>query len=194
MCSSDLFDEILLDGLDSIARDAQGNLVLVLHTLGNHGPAYSKRYPDAFRRYTPTCDTTELQKCSTEQIVNAYDNGLLYTDHLLARTIEFLKSQDARFDTAMLYVSDHGESLGERGLYLHGIPYPIAPREQLKVPMEWWLSPAYTASFGIDRGCLAAQTARPWSHDQLFHSVLGLLDVRTSVYEAALDVSAPCRR
>lgn len=187
-------DDALLSGLDTVARDAQGNLVVVLHMLGNHGPTYSKRYPDTFRHFTPTCDTGELSKCSREEIVNAYDNALLYSDHILARTITFLKEQESRFDTALLYVSDHGESLGENGLYLHGLPYAIAPDEQTKVPMVWWLSAGFTSSFGLDRNCLAGQTSQPWGHDQLFHSVLGLLQVETSVYERKLDISAVCRR
>jgi lipid A ethanolaminephosphotransferase len=187
-------DEALLRGLDTVARDAQGNLVVVLHMLGNHGPTYFKRYPDAFRRFTPTCDTGELRKCSRQEIVNAYDNALLYTDHILARTITFLKERETSFDTAMLYVSDHGESLGEGGLYLHGMPYAIAPKEQTQVPMVWWLSTGFMRSFGLDGDCLAAQAARPWGHDQLFHSVLGLLQVDASVYERGLDISAACRR
>ena len=186
-------DDALLQGLDTVARDAQGNLVVVLHMLGNHGPTYSKRYPDAFRRYTPTCDTGELRKCTRKEIVNAYDNALLYTDHILATTIAFLKDREARFDTAMLYVSDHGESLGENGLYLHGMPFAIAPDEQTKVPMVWWLSTGFINSFGLDRNCLTAQATQTWGHDQLFHSVLGLLQVDTSVYEPGLDISAACR-
>ncbi|MBC7941007.1 MAG: sulfatase-like hydrolase/transferase, partial [Chitinophagaceae bacterium] len=186
-------DDVLLQGLDTVARDAHGNVVIVLHMLGNHGPAYFKRYSEAFRRFTPTCDTVELRGCSREEIVNAYDNALLYTDHVLANTIAFLKTLEPRFDTAMLYVSDHGESLGENGLYLHGIPYATAPEAQTKVPMVWWLSKGFTRSFGLDRDCLAAQTTRPWGHDQLFHSLLGLLQVETSVYERALDISAACR-
>lgn len=186
-------DDVLLQGLETVARDAQGNLVVVLHMLGNHGPAYSQRYPTAFGHFQPACETGELQKCSREAIVNTYDNALLYTDHVLANTIQFLKQQ-SRFDSAMLYVSDHGESLGENGLYLHGVPYAIAPDEQTKVPMVWWLSAGFASSFGLDRHCLAAQTAKPWRHDELFHSVLGLLQVQTSVYEPELDISAACRR
>lgn len=186
-------DEILLRGMDTIARDAKGNLVVVLHMLGNHGPAYYKRHPDAFRRYTPTCNTGELRKCSREEIVNAYDNALLYTDEILARTVAFLRKQRSRFDTAMLYVSDHGESLGEKGLYLHGVPYAIAPDEQTRVPMVWWLSDGFVGSFGLDRACLAAQTTKAWTHDSLFHTVLGLLRVDTRVYDASLDLASACR-
>lgn len=186
-------DEVLLRGMDTIVRDAKGNLVVVLHLLGNHGPAYFKRYPKAFQRYKPTCDTAELRKCSRDEIVNAYDNALLYTDDVLAKTVAFLKGQQPRFDTAMLYVSDHGESLGEKGLYLHGIPYAIAPDEQTKVPMVWWLSDGFVASFRLERPCLAAQTTKAWTHDSLFHTVLGLLQVETSAYDASLDVTSSCR-
>jgi lipid A ethanolaminephosphotransferase len=187
------WDEILLRGLDTLVRDQQGNFVLVLHLLGNHGPTYHKRYPPAFKRFTPTCDTAELRRCDTQAVVNAYDNAVLYTDHVLAQTISFLQSQAATHNTAMLFVSDHGESLGERGLFLHGVPYAVAPKEQLKVPMVWWLSPGFSASFGLDVACLAAKTAQPWTHDHLFHSLLGLLDVQTAVYEAGMDIGAGCR-
>jgi len=187
-------DEVLLQGLDTIARDAKGNLVVVLHMLGNHGPSYYKRYPEAFRRYTPTCDTGELRQCSREQIVNAYDNALLYTDHVLAKTIDFLQSQSSRYDTALVYVSDHGESLGEKGLYLHGVPYAIAPDEQTKVPMTWWLSQGYTASFGLDTDCLKREASRAQAHDNLFHTTLGLLRVQAREYEPSLDITRTCRR
>ncbi len=187
-------DEVLLQGLDTVARDAKGNLVVVLHMLGNHGPAYFKRYPAALRRYTPTCDTGDLRQCSREQVANAYDNALLYTDHVLARTIDFLQSQASRYDTALVYVSDHGESLGEKGLYLHGVPYAIAPDEQTKVPMTWWLSPGYIASFGLDTACLRRGAMQAQTHDNLFHTTLGLLQVRSREYEPSLDITRACRR
>lgn len=186
-------DEILLEGAEQLAADNQGNLVLVLHQLGNHGPAYYKRHPERFRRFTPTCDTSDLSQCSPAAITNSYDNALLYTDYFLARTQDFLKAREDRYDTAMIYVSDHGESLGENGLFLHGMPYAIAPKEQTRVPMLMWFSPGYQKSFGLDTGCLHQQAEKPASHDNLFHTVLGLLDVSTQVREAQLDLSAPCR-
>ena len=157
-------------------------------------PALFKRYPQAFRRYTPTCDTGDLKQCPREQIVNAYDNALLYTDHVLVKTIDFLESQSKRYDTALVYVSDHGESLGEKGLYLHGVPFAIAPDEQTKVPMTWWLSPGYTASFGLDTACLKREAARARTHDNLFHTTMGLLQVQSREYEPALDITRACRR
>ncbi len=186
------FDDVLLHGLDTVARDAKGNLVVVLHTLGNHGPAYHRRYPPAYKRFVPACENDDLRRCSTAEITNAYDNALLYTDHLLARTIGFLKERESSYDTAMLYVSDHGESLGESGLYLHGVPYAIAPREQTQVPMVWWLSPGFAAASRLNSACLGRQTGRPWAHDHLFHTVLGLLQVQTTVYERAFDIGAAC--
>jgi lipid A ethanolaminephosphotransferase len=188
------YDEVLLHGLDRVARDARGNLFVVLHQLGSHGPSYFRRYPAAFRRFTPACEQDELRRCSEEEIVNAYDNSLLYTDHFLARVIDFLKSQGAYYDTAMLYLADHGESLGEAGLYLHGVPYPIAPRVQTHVPMVAWMSPAFAQRTSVDPGCVRDRAGQPLSHDHLFHSVLGLMDVETGAYDPGEDLFLPCRR
>lgn len=194
LCDGDrCLDEALLQGADGLLRDAHGNLVLVLHQLGNHGPAYYKRYPAEFRRFTPTCDTDDLSRCSREEIANSYDNAVLYTDHVLAMTIDMLKAQQANYDSALLYVSDHGESIGEKGLFLHGMPYSIAPREQTKVPMMMWFSPGYARSFGLDLACLRKRAEQPASHDNVFHSILGLLDVRTAVRDGTMDLSASCR-
>lgn len=187
-------DEVLVDELDAIARAGEpANRVVVLHALGNHGPAYFRRHPADERHYTPTCDTAELRQCSREQIVNSYDNALRYTDAVLARTIDLLETLHQRYDTALVYASDHGESLGENGLYLHGMPWAIAPREQTEVPMVMWLSDGFTRAAALDRDCLRQRARAPASHDHLFHSVLGLLDVRTAIHDATLDVSAACR-
>ena len=190
---SQCLDEALLDGLDAVAGDRHGNRVVVLHMLGNHGPAYYKRYPPAMRRYVPTCDTGELRNCSREQIVNAYDNALLYTDHVLSRAIALLREQQGRRDTALLYVSDHGESLGENGLFLHGLPFAIAPPEQTRVPMVLWMSPDFSRSAGVDVDCLRREAPRPWTHDNLFHTTLGLLRVQAPEYAPELDITRPCR-
>ncbi len=188
-------DEILLHGLDEmLAATNTGPNVLVLHMLGNHGPAYFKRYPPAFRRFLPPCDSADLRTCSRQEIVNAYDNALLYTDHVLARLLALLRARQDTLDTALLYVSDHGESLGENNLFLHGLPYKIAPREQTEVPMLMWLSPGFAQDRGLDLGCLQRRAAAPAQHDHLFHTVLGLMDVRTQVYEPAFDLTGTCRR
>jgi lipid A ethanolaminephosphotransferase len=194
LCSNGYcFDDVLADGLDTVARDTKGNLFVVLHQLGSHGPAYFKRYPPAFARFKPACESEDLRTCSRDEIVNAYDNSLLYTDHVLGRLIDLLDRVQATHDTAMVYVSDHGESLGEGGLYLHGMPYAIAPDVQTHVPMVMWLSPSFERDFGIDDACLRRRAGEPASHDNLFHSLLGVLDVQTSAYDPGLDLFAGCR-
>lgn len=187
------FDGILLQGLKERIAAAPGDILIVLHMLGNHGPAYYQRYPSDFRRFSPTCDTTDLASCSHDALVNTYDNAILYTDHVLNTLIEDLKTVTTH-DTAMLYVSDHGESLGEKNLYLHGFPYAIAPDEQTHVPMVMWLSSELTTSRHLDRSCLArsAHTAT-LSQDHLFHTLLGLFDVQTTSYDVTLDMMATCR-
>jgi lipid A ethanolaminephosphotransferase len=186
-------DEGLLAGLDDRLAQARGTQVWVLHMLGNHGPSYFRRYPPAFGHFQPACESDDLRQCSPEQIVNAYDNALLYTDHVLASLIAKLQASADRVDSAMLYVSDHGESLGEKGLYLHGIPYAIAPDEQTKVPMTMWWTEGWRQRVGLDTGCLQRRAAQPAAHDHLFHTVLGLLGVRTRVYAPDWDLSAGCR-
>jgi lipid A ethanolaminephosphotransferase len=186
-------DEVLLHGMETIAADAHGNLFVVMHQMGSHGPAYFKRYPAAFKRFTPACENEDLRHCSEAEIRNAYDNSLLYTDHFLGGVIDFLGAAQDRYDTAMIYMSDHGESLGEGGLYLHGMPYGIAPDVQKRVPLVMWLSPAFRRAFGVDEGCLRGRSGAAVSHDNLFHSVLGLLDVTTQAYASGQDLFLPCR-
>jgi lipid A ethanolaminephosphotransferase len=187
-------DEGLLYGLEDRLKSAKGVNLLVLHQLGNHGPSYFRRYPPAFAKFQPACQKDDLQKCTPQEIVNAYDNALLYTDHVLASLIAHLKQHEGRVDSAMIYVSDHGESLGENNLYLHGIPYPIAPDVQTKVPMVMWSSSGMVKNAGLDLQCLQQRARAPAAHDHLFHTVLGLLDVKTSLYEREWDVTAACRQ
>jgi len=186
-------DEGLLTGLDERLAQTERTQVLVLHMLGNHGPSYFRRYPPAFARFQPSCDDDDLRACSPERIVNAYDNALLYTDHVLSSLIAKLQAVGGRLDSAVVYVSDHGESLGEKGLYLHGMPYAIAPSEQTRVPMTMWFSPGWPQRNGLDLACLRQRAALPAAHDHVFHTVLGLLDVGTSLYEPAWDLTAACR-
>lgn len=186
------FDEALLKTLEQLVASHSESRFVVMHPMGNHGPAYYKRYPEAFKRFTPACENSDLAQCSREEIVNAYDNAIAYTDHVLAETIRFLKKQKTH-DAALIYVSDHGESLGENGLFLHGIPYAIAPDEQLKVPMVMWLGEGYARRFSLDTACVNKRAALPAEHDNLFHTVLGMLDIKTTAYSAEMDLSAACR-
>ena len=193
LCDGDrCYDLILVDGLADAARRHRGDQVVVLHMLGNHGPTYAERYPPEFARWRPACTTSDLGQCARSRIVNAYDNALLYTDHVLGATIDALAGM-ADYDTAMLYVSDHGESLGERGLFLHGMPYPIAPDEQLQVPMVAWFSPGWQRATGLDMACVRQHATAAYSHDNLFHTLLGLAGVQTRLYQPAMDLYRPCR-
>ena len=184
-------DEVLLDKLDAWIGSVKKDTVLVLHQIGSHGPAYFERYPDEFRRFTPDCRSVEFSDCTREEIVNAYDNTIAYTDHILAGVIERLEREQGRLDVSMLYMSDHGESLGEFGLYLHGAPYVIAPGEQTHVPFVLWLGQDAKAVYS--GACLDAETIKPQSHDNLFHTVLGLMRVETTVRDPALDLVSTCR-
>lgn len=192
------FDGVLVQGLREVIEAASAgptrDTVVVLHQLGNHGPAYAKRYPREFARFEPACTKMELRDCSQAEIVNAYDNAILYTDHVVASAIDLLALYEARFDVGLIYVSDHGESLGEKGLYLHGMPYAIAPREQLAVPMIWWFADAGASGWGgVDEACLRRRASQPTHHDNLFHSVLGLMRIETARYVADRDLVAACR-
>ncbi|MDG2524928.1 phosphoethanolamine--lipid A transferase [Stenotrophomonas sp. HITSZ_GD] len=186
-------DEVLLDDLAAQVRARPGDRVVVLHQLGNHGPSYYERYPAAFARFNPACQNPDLGQCSRQQIVDAYDNAVLYTDHFLGRAIGALRAMPD-YDTAMIYLSDHGESLGEKGLYLHGVPYAIAPQEQTHVPMVMWFSPQFAKDRGLDVQCLRRRAAGHADHDNLFPSVLGLMQVRTSLYDSSRDLFAGCQQ
>jgi lipid A ethanolaminephosphotransferase len=172
-------------------RRARGTVV-VMHQMGSHGPAYFKRTPDAFKKFTAECTDTSLSRCDRQQIVNAYDNTIVFTDHFLSQVIAWLKRQEKTSTPAMLYVSDHGESLGEKNIYLHGMPYNVAPPEQTQVPLITWLSPGFEQLSRVSTRCLQSQRDKPLSHDHLFHSVLGLMAVKTTAYQRELDFFAPC--
>ncbi|MBF0582918.1 MAG: phosphoethanolamine--lipid A transferase [Magnetococcales bacterium] len=187
-------DEILLDGLQTVLAEPPQNMLIVLHQMGSHGPAYYKRYPKRFQKFEPVCATAALNDCSQAAIVNAYDNTILYTDHVVAGVIQALKSRQEKVAGLVLYASDHGESLGEKNLYLHGIPYRIAPTEQTHIPMLMWMSDRYLADFGLDQGCLTRQTTLPASHFNLFATILGAFDLTSSIYQPALDLLEGCRK
>ena len=191
-------DDILLDGLQTIVdgkgETAKKDRFIILHQKGNHGPTYSRRYPKEFEVFKPVCKTNQLQSCTQEEVVNAYDNAILYTDSFLDKTINFLKQNDQKFNTAMVYLSDHGESLGENNLYLHGLPYMIAPDEQKKVPFILWLSDNYQKNYAINKSCLENKSQDTLSHDNFFSSMLGLTAVQTSVHDSKLDIFESCKQ
>ncbi|OYZ62107.1 MAG: hypothetical protein B7Y17_04410 [Sulfuricurvum sp. 24-42-5] len=178
-------DEGMLVGLQEyIDAHPKGEIVIVLHQMGNHGPAYYKRYPKSFEKFSPVCKSNQLEQCTQSQITNAYDNAILYTDYFLSKVIGLLKANDEKFATAMFYVSDHGESLGENGLYLHGFPYAIAPEAQKHVPAVMWFGKQYE----IKKEIVKRNASKAYNHDFLYHTMLGMLEVNTSIYRPELDI------
>lgn len=186
LCDVECRDAGMLHGLQQrVDAHAEGDMLVVLHQMGNHGPAYFQRYPASFEKFTPVCRSVELNECSREEINNAYDNAILYTDYFLGEVIDFLKHNDAKFETALMYVSDHGESLGEHGLYLHGMPYEFAPDAQKHVPALFWFGAQY---HDVDLQALAARQGRRYSHANIFHTLLGLMELETDVYDPKMDM------
>ncbi|MEJ1127696.1 phosphoethanolamine--lipid A transferase [Variovorax sp. CCNWLW225] len=191
-------DDVMLKGLDAriaalpAERRAKG-VVLVMHQMGSHGPAYYKRSAPEVKRFLPECKTNALAECGHAELQNVYDNSIAQTDQFLSQTIDWLKAQSGSYDPALLYVSDHGESLGEYGLFLHGVPYSFAPEAQKHVPMVTWFSQGMSERRKLSMPCMEAGLDTPLTHDNLYHTVLGLMDVANSTYKPALDALASCR-
>jgi lipid A ethanolaminephosphotransferase len=199
LCDGDeCLDDVMLKGLDEriaalpAERRAKG-IVLVMHQMGSHGPAYYKRSAPDVKRFLPECKTNALAECGHAELMNVYDNSIVQTDRFLAQTIDWLKTQSKQYDPALLYVSDHGESLGEYGLFLHGVPYSFAPEAQKHVPMVTWFSDGMSQRRKLSRSCMEAGLDAPLTHDNLYHTVLGVMDVTTPTYKPALDALASCR-
>lgn len=187
------YDEALLQNIDAYLDNDDRDLLLVLHTLGSHGPAYSRRYPPGFAVFQPYCDEASPQECSDEEVSNAYDNTIVYTDFILSQLIKRLNGRRADFDSFLFYASDHGESLGENGVYLHGLPRAIAPVAQTDVPFIVWMSQGFRASHNIDTRAGANFRRQELTHDNISHSLLGFFDVSAESYRADED-AFPGRR
>ena len=187
VCDTECRDEGMLVGLQKHINEVKENdILIVLHQMGNHGPAYYKRYPKDFEIFKPVCVTSDLAKCSNEEIANAYDNAILYTDYFLSKVIALLKDNSVKFNTGMVYVSDHGESLGENGIYLHGLPYMMAPKEQKDIAMIMWFGGEMESE--TNYVLLKKRLNEPFSHDNIFHTILGMFEVESSVYKPEMDI------
>jgi lipid A ethanolaminephosphotransferase len=192
LCNGDeCYDEILLHNLKAKIAEITKDTVFILHQQGSHGPAYYKRVPNEYAVFQPLCSSKAVQDCSNAQVTNSYDNTIYYTDYFLDSVIKMLKAKN-NVDTAMIYMSDHGESLGENGIYLHGLPYFMAPKEQTHIPFIIWLSDKIQNSENIDTNCMKNISSQAYSHDNLLHSVLGLMNVKTKHYKADRDVFSGC--
>ena len=190
------YDESLLENLDQYIdqqKNSDDNLMVVLHMNGSHGPTYYQRYPKQHKKFSPSCETSKIETCDGDTLANTYDNTIAYTDYVLNETIELLKQYSGDYDVAMLYVSDHGESLGESGFYLHGAPYAIAPKEQIEIPLIFWSNSEFMAQRNINLSCLNDRANNSqYSHDNIFHTLLGLLQVKTNVYQKDLNIFKEC--
>ena len=173
------YDGILLSGLkEQILASKKNKILIVLHTSTSHGPTYSKKYPAKFEIFKPVCNSVELGNCSHTELVNAYDNTIVYTDYLLANVIEDLK-QLQEYKSAMIFVSDHGESLGENNLYMHGLPRSIAPKQQYEIPFIVWTS---------DNSARQMKPNKILTQNYVFHSVLNFLNIQSPVYKEQMNI------
>lgn len=187
VCDVECRDEGMLSGLDQYIQKHKGeDILIVLHQMGNHGPAYYKRYPKSFEKFIPACQSTQLEDCTEQEIQNAYDNALLYTDYFLSKTINFLKQYENTHATAMIYMSDHGESLGENNIYLHGLPYFMAPDGQKHIGALMWFGNEMKDEIDIEK--VKQKSNKRYSHDNLFHTLLGLFEIQTKLYDQNEDI------
>ena len=192
----DCYDQILVEALnqyiENIPADDQTPRLIVLHQVGSHGPAYYARSTPEFQKFKPTCDTNAIQGCTQEALINSYDNSIVYTDHILSEVIQSLKANN-KYQTGFWYLSDHGESTGEYGMYLHGAPYAMAPSQQTHVPMIMWFSPEWKANQAATVSCLNQQKSQTLSQDNLFPSLLSILGVQTQVIDVKNDMLQNCK-
>ncbi|OCG07774.1 hypothetical protein A9G13_06060 [Gilliamella sp. wkB178] len=186
------YDEVLINELADKLNHIDKDSLIILHPLGSHGPNYYQRYPAKFKKFTPTCDTNQINNCDLESLVNTYDNTIVYTDFIVNQAIELLQKQ--QFNSMVIYLSDHGESLGENGLYLHSFPYSIAPEQQTRVPFIIWISNSYIKLSNINIQCVKKHSKQDFiSHDNLFHTLLSIFDVQTKEYNSSLDILNDCK-
>lgn len=191
LCDGDYcYDEILVSKLVNKIADSQAkHKLVILHMIGSHGPTYYRRYPENHSVFKPDCLKSDIQNCSTTELVNTYDNSIAYTDLVLSKLIEVLQASDVT-DKAFLYVSDHGESLGEKGLYLHGFPYALAPKEQTHIPIIFWSNKLADSNYNQ---CIELVRSNTFSHDNIFDSLLGLTQVMSTEYQPEFDIFNACK-
>ncbi|OED84410.1 phosphoethanolamine transferase [Vibrio splendidus] len=195
LCNKDVcYDTAMLENFEKDTQDLKQDSIIFYHISGSHGPTYFERYPEDHKKFVPDCPRSDIENCTKEQVVNTYDNTILYTDFFLSQAIQKLEKLTDKYNVALMYISDHGESLGENGIYLHGMPYSLAPKEQTHVPMILWMSDGFAEQKGINQTCLRkAGKEQSFSQDNLFDSLLGLMDVQTKEYRENQDIFSACR-
>lgn len=187
-CSGDdcTSDGVLISKLaERISTSKKDKVLLILHQKGSHGPTYYKRYPEQFEKFKPVCKSVELQNCSNTELLNAYDNTILYNDYLLNQTIAALKTLN-NTSSMLMYLSDHGESLGENNLYLHGTPFTLAPDVQIRIPFLVWMSENFMQTKGVSLQSISS--GETYSQANVFHSIMGALAMQSDIYDKELDI------
>jgi len=188
------YDEALVDNLAARIRSKSTDQVIFLHTMGSHGPAYYKRVPDDLKFIQPACESDDFSNCTDEEITNAYNNSVLYTKHVIGRGIDELEKISEEYNTLLIYLSDHGESTGGNGYYLHGLPYFMAPDVQKHIPALIWMSDTFITSHKIDFDCMLDKKDEPFSHDYFSHTLINILDIETIVYNKDLNLLDQCEK
>ena len=189
---NNVYDDLLLKAFDmDLNRLTEKNNLIILHGRGSHGPLYYKRYPKEFEIYKPACND-ELDKCSVEEIVNAYDNSIYYTSYILKEIIDRLTKLDDKYNTMLIFMSDHGQSLGENGIFMHSAPFDTAPIDQKNPAFFIWLNDNFANTFNINKQCLISKINSNLSQDNIFHSMLGLFKIHSKYYNKNLDIFSDC--
>ncbi len=189
---NNIYDDLLLKAFDmDLNRLTEKNNLIVLHGRGSHGPLYYKRYPKEFEVYKPACNN-ELDKCSVEEIINAYDNSIYYTSYILKEIINRLTKLDDKYNTMLIFMSDHGQSLGENGVFMHSAPFDTAPIDQKNPAFFIWLNDDFANTFNIDKQCLISKINSNLSQDNIFHSMLGIFKIHSKYYNKNLDIFSDC--
>jgi lipid A ethanolaminephosphotransferase len=186
-------DEILIEAIEEKLNKISKDTFLVLHQRGSHGPDYYNMYPKEFEKYKPVCKQNILNKCDKKELVNAYDNTILYTSYFLAETIKKIEALSDQYNVMMVYASDHGESLGEDDIYLHSAVYKFAPKEQINIPAIIYIPQSTQKDLSINISCLKNIKDKHLSHDNIFHTILGFAGAKTSIYEEELDILSQCK-
>lgn len=185
--ANDEYDIGLLKYLkNDVERNKDNNLFIILHQRGSHGPEYIKRYPKNFEKFSPTC-SKELYDCERQELINTYDNTINYTSYFIKETIDFLKTKNEEYNVFFVYVSDHGESLGENRQFMHGYPYNLANDYQKHIPFILWFSDSFVENFNVNINYLKNISNNKYSHDNIFHSIIGLFGIKSDFYKNNLS-------
>lgn len=172
-------DEDILPHLENELQDDNPTQLHILHSIGSHW-WYNSHYTDEFERYTPVIKSRVVSSNTQEEMINSYDNTILYTDYFIKETIDLIRDKKS----ILIFLSDHGESLGEDGYYLHG-----ADRPELHYPAAFvWYSDKYAQSFPDMIENLKDNSDKKYRSDYLFHSIIDAADITTEYIEPQLSI------